>query len=430
MTESQVMRRDLALIFAVWLMALFVLAIGTVSKSPISLLWPMGNDVDWSLILKQGIGAKAAEQEFSFDHRNPLSGWAYSAVAPLILGHQYGFHLVRLLSCLMLGISVFLLAHRFGRGRRSLFPVMLGSIVSVWWFWSNFTQVVWIMLFALALSMLTVWSYCVYVDSGRTRGIFYAWSLSLWLIALGTYTIQCGAIFAVGLIALLRGSERGFRVAIRDLLPYGVVAVCFLFLWIAAARGFFIDPSVSATTGLQISAGAFLHSIEYLFWHPSFSSLLWALSYHPWLIATAVVFTTLVALAIFFLYRKVEMADRRTLGWVLATAGCLAVPTVLLESTSPTWAPGLRSDMLFAAFVPTVYLSLAGLLFSFLPRKASNAATAVFAFVMGTTVVEATLEQLREGTEAMNWQKHLAKVLLPFRTKLPPRFILSSSTGA
>jgi hypothetical protein len=131
MTESQVMRRGFALIFAVWLIALLGLAIGTVSKSPISFLWPMGQDIDWSLILKQGIGAKAAEQEFSFDHRNPLSGWAYSAAAPLILGHQYGFHLVRLLSCLMLGISVFLLAHRFGRGERSPFPVSLGMVVLV-----------------------------------------------------------------------------------------------------------------------------------------------------------------------------------------------------------------------------------------------------------------------------------------------------------
>jgi hypothetical protein len=69
MTESQVMRRGFALIFAVWLIALLGLAIGTVSKSPISFLWPMGQDIDWSLILKQGIGAKAAEQEFSFDHR-------------------------------------------------------------------------------------------------------------------------------------------------------------------------------------------------------------------------------------------------------------------------------------------------------------------------------------------------------------------------
>src|SRR5882724_10015968 len=165
--------RGATIIVSVWAIGMAVLVIGTLTHSSTGFVWPMGQDIDWSLFLKQGVGALAAEQEFAADHGNPLSGWIYSLAAPLILGHQYGFHLLRLMTCLMLGLSIYALASQFCRGRALYFPMLLGSIVSIWWFWSNDTQVVWMMLFALALSALVVWSYCVYVDSGRTRGIFY-----------------------------------------------------------------------------------------------------------------------------------------------------------------------------------------------------------------------------------------------------------------
>lgn len=427
------MARGAAVIAAIWALGIAVLVVGTLTQAPIGFVWPMGQDIDWSLFLKQGIGLPAAVQEFTADHRNPLSGWVYSLAAPLILGHQYGFHSVRLLACLMLGLSIYALAWQFGRGRALTFPTMLGATVAIWWFWSNYTQVVWIMLFALALSVLVVWTYCLYVDSSRTRGTAYGMSLALWLVVLGTYSIQCGAIVAVGLVALFRGEWRGWRTvgaAFCDLIPYTVIGAAFGLTWLTAASGFFADSGVQQTTHVNISASALLQSLQYFLWHPAFTRLAGAVmrTWSPGAIALTICLVALLVVRIKPIVAAGEGSPRAGAGWTLVTMVCLALPTTVLEATSATWGPGLRSDMMFAGFFPTLVLCAIALAFP--PR---HAARALFA---GSTVLAAAIallsfEQNMQAVAASRWQRNLATGLLPYQQATPSaiHFIVVNKSG-
>jgi hypothetical protein len=424
------------IIGSVWVLGIIVLVVGTLTHSSIGLVWPMGEDITWSLWLKQGVGALAAQQEFAADHRNPLSGWIYSLAAPLILGHQYGLHFLRLLTCLMLGLSFYALARQFCRGRATYFPVLLGSIISIWWFWDNYSQVVWIMLFVLSLSALIVWSYCVYVDSDRTKGAFYGWSIALWLIALGTYSIQCGAVIPVILIALFRGQWRGWReailAAIRDAAPYLLVGAAFGAIWVTAAGGFFADGSIVQTTHANISATALLQSMRYFIWHPSFSRL-FAAVFAFWS-AGAIVLIFVCVTSVMYVVKRLTFDEpdswaeslRTGAGWMLVTVIGLALPTLFLESTSATWQPGYRSHMMFAAFVPTFLLCVIALLW-----PVRHAATALFVSgsILASAVVMLSLEQNRQGVAATRWQRNLASGLAPFQKNEAVHFVVINTSG-
>ncbi|MBC7578515.1 MAG: hypothetical protein H7312_14305 [Tardiphaga sp.] len=431
------LRRDVAIILSVWTAGILILVLGTVTNANIGFVWPMGQDIDWSLILKQGIGAYAAEQEFSIDHRNPLSGWVYSIASPLILGHIYGFHILRLLTCLFLGLSFYALARQLCRREASYFPVLLGSSIAMWWFWSNHTQVVWLMLFVLALSALIVWSYCIYVDSDRRWGAFYAFSLALWLVALGTYSIQCGAIISVFLIALFRGRSRGLGPAIRDTFPYLLIAVSFAAIWITSARGFFLEDAVSKTTQAHLSVAALFKSIGYFLWHPSFTRVLSSAIEHWSAMTFAAVFGCGILIA--YLLKRLTFDETRFAAkslregslWILIVAASLAVPTLFLEATSPIWKPGTRSEMMYAGFVPMAVLGVAALICSFLRRGAATKVLFATAAVLMSIVVLLNVEQNREATAVYRWQTNLAAGLQPLQRATPGalHFLVINSSG-
>lgn len=427
-----------AIVFSIWLLGILALITGTLANARIGFVWPMGQDIDWSILLKQGAGRLAAEQEFTFDHRNPLSGWVYSLVAPLILGSPYGFHIVRLLCCLMLGLSVYGMIWRFCYGRALYFAVLVGTIISMWWFWSNFSQVVCLMLFALGLSTIVVWTYCAYVDSGRTKGALYGWSIVLWLIVLSTYTIQCGAIIPVFLVALLRGNSRGIWPAVRDTAPYLATGAIFAAIWIASAAGFFGEPAVAKTTHAEISWNALTLSIRYLFWHPIFPLLIGnALSSWPW---AMLVLLALLLVPGLWLTKRLTVnpgtfnaaALRVGASWTVVVAFGLALPTVFLESTSSTWIPGTRSDMLFAAFIPMTVLGTTAMLASFCTQRTGARILFGVSIVLAGLIVPLNFEQNRQANVAYRWQKNLAEGIsaYKFETAGPLHFIVINTSGS
>ncbi len=421
----------LLIICGVWGIGILALALGNKLGFEYGFYWPMGQDIDWMLILKQGVGSLAANQEFTMDHRNPLSAWFYSLVSPLILNFEYGFHFLHLFICLVLGISVYCLIWQFCLGRALSYSVTVGSIVSLWWFWSNASQVVSVMLMVLALSLLTVWSYCVYVDSERTRGIFYGWSIVLWLLAISTYTIQCGAIIPIFLIAVFRGRSRGIYVAMRDTLPYVLVGIAFIGIWIAAQYGFFLDSSVAKTTHIHISLQQLFYSMRYFLWHPSFSVLFnKALSYRS--IPTIALLVSCFAIFMFFILRATFKATdyegnyfKHGALWTIMTAIGLAVPTLMIEASSTTWVPGTRSDMMLAAFIPMVFLSV--VLFITRIRRVKYVMF-ISASILGSSILLLDLQQSREGVAVMQWQRNLMIGLAPLQRAVnePLHFIVLS----
>lgn len=410
-------------IITMWVLGISLLSLASVLSSKNGFLWPMGQDIDWVLMLKQGIGPLAAEQEFSADHRNPLSGWFYSIASPLILNWDYGFHFLHLISSLILGLSVYALIWQFCSGRALAFPLAVGCVISVWWFWSNAGQVISLMLCVFSLSILTVASYCVYVDSGRTRGIFYGWSLSLWFLAIATYSIQCGAIIPIFLIAALRGQGKSINIklALRDVLPYLLIGAGFMGIWIAAANAFFADAGVAETTHIHIAWKQLLSSVLYLIWHPSIVRLFHEASAN-YSIARGGLLALGFAGILYFMMRRTfkgKSAEGAFLytgaAWTLLTALGLALPTLLLESTSSTFTPGTRSDMMYAAFIPMFVLSSVAFIGGILKIRSVNFLIFGTAAVLGGAVIYLNLEQNRQAVVLMKWQRNLIAGLVPLQ---------------
>jgi len=205
----------------------------------------------------------------------------------------------------------------------------------------------------------------------------------LFLVALATYSIQCGVPIAVFLLGLFRRQETtgGWRLssavcgAIKDTAFFGVLFVLFIQVWITTPgpiSGFsHLDP------GLFLKQ--FLTSIANLVWHYDTSYLIGSLNrrWPLWLVVASVGVS-----AVLFYYACVAVArkeatplsagssvPRLDLVLVLAVFCALVAPTVLLESTTAIWFPGTRSRMVQQGFQPVVYLASLFLLTEYLFRR-------------------------------------------------------------
>jgi hypothetical protein len=252
--------------------------------------------------------------------------------------------------------------------------------VMFWNFSAYREQILWLPLLALGFSILSVYFYCRYLDSGRATADDLVISLLLFFVAVGTYSIQCGVPLAVFLLGLFRRPEatKGERLsaticgAIKDAAFFGILFVLFIQIWIttsAPMSGFFhLDP--------RFFLRHFLRSIAHLFWHSDTSDLIRSLNEHwPfWLLAGSV---SVSAILFYFLFVFAgKEATPRSAGscvpylvLALAVFCALAMPTLLLESITAIWSPGTRSRMLQQGFQPVIYLSILFLLAEYLSRQ-------------------------------------------------------------
>ena len=244
----------------------------------------------------------------------------------------------------------------------------------------------WISLTSLAFSILSVYFYCRYLDSGRAKADYLVVSLLLFFVALATYTIQCGVPIAVVLLSLFhrRDTAKGWRFssavcgAIKDTVFFGILFVLFIQIWIITSvpmgHWFHLDPGFFLTH--------FPGSIANLFWHDDTSFLIRSLTQHwpIWLVAASVGVSAILFYCLFVFFAR-KVATPRTAGLsvpyldlvlVLAVFCALATPTLLLESTTEIWSPGTRSRMFQQGFQPIAYLSILFLLTEYLFRRAGR----------------------------------------------------------
>jgi hypothetical protein len=205
-------------------------------------------------------------------------------------------------------------------------------------------------------------------------------SLLLFFVALASYSIQCGVPIAVFLLGLFRPQETtgGRRLssavfaAAKDAFLFCALAVLFVQIWITTSGPtssyFVLDP------GLFLKQ--VLDSVTNLVWHFDTSALIGSLNRHwpLWSIVASVGAAFILFYWLFAVIAKSEAPVSTTrlsvvildLLLVLAVFCALVAPTVLLESTSATWFPGVRSRMVQQGFQPVVYLSVLFLLTEFL----------------------------------------------------------------
>jgi len=337
----------------------------------------MGEDRVWVRLLQRSPSPFGLTRAFwEINDRNPLSPWWYGAVRPLVLdpAPSWGLYACRLAVSAALAVSVFILADELGRRRRTRVAFLLGLGVLLWDFSGYYEQITWNFYGGLTLVVLSVWSYVRYLDSGRTLPRALAASLVLHALAIGTYTIHCGAPLAVFLLALARppsllSRRRLIAEAVVDAAGYAVLLGAFVAIWITTSR----PTSTYYALSLGRVSTQLLASLRQLLWHDDFTRLGGHLvgTWHIALVFVAVAGGAALVVAVLRVAQRGEPAptapiqeDRAgaeepgralTLG-LAALALAVAVPTVALESTSAVWLPGYRARMIHQLFEPVVGL--------------------------------------------------------------------------
>src|SRR5262249_2034875 len=154
-------------------------------------------------------GAALPKAFWLLNDRNPLSPWWYVAFSPVIEAGPSGLFLLRRLIDPFLACSTFLLIHRLSRGRHVAFPFSCSLVVLAWTFSSYLDHVTWNFLGALGLNLLSIWAFCAYVDGGRRNHHLVVASLVLFLVSIGTYTLQAGGALAIAWVSLIRSDRTG-----------------------------------------------------------------------------------------------------------------------------------------------------------------------------------------------------------------------------
>jgi hypothetical protein len=403
---------------------------------------PLGEDRNMIRLMANYPGLELHHQFWTtLETRNPLAPWWYQAFSPLIFLLPEGLYLLRKLVDLFLAASVYLLVNQISRGRLPKLAFACGILVLFWNFSAYLEQILWIPLTALAFSILSVYFYCRYLDSGRAKADDFVISLLLFFIALGIYTIQCGVPVAAFLLGLFRRQETtgGRRLssavggAIKDTAFFSILLVLFIQFWITTSvpmGGFFHSGPF---------LNRFLRSISNLVWHKDTSDLIRSLTQHwpIWLVAASVCVSAALFYWLFVVFaRKVagppaggSSVTGLDLALVLAVFCALVTPTVLLESITAVWSPGSRSLMVQQGFQPVLYLSILFLLTEYLFRRTGrgveylrNAGIALlcaFAAVIG-------LEYNRQLSEQTMFERKLEtglKEILPALGK-PTHFVV------
>ena len=363
---------DIFLIFASLAGFLIVIAaLGALGFGVGFKIGPIGEDYNWIDMLQRGPGAETARLLWAYDHRNPLSPWWYIAARNLILSFDAGLLVLRYTIAAVLALSsYFLVLAVAGRSARP-FALALAVLI-VFWMANRFTeQIIWNFQGALAASMLSIAAYARFIAKARRPYHLYALSLVLWFFAFATYTLQSGAVVAIGYLALRQDPTRArddlvnapaslverLGRAVLDVSPYVVLFGLFILIWETTMTPF------AEQLPLEFHVASLVRSLKEGFWNSDF-----AIFYnrvrsvpHPFMFVAA---AGLCAGVLFWALQRRESRSAAevpgvtwgTLVDVLVVFTSLALPTVLLESSSEMFGPGTRWPMIYQVTTPLVRL--------------------------------------------------------------------------
>ncbi|WP_426954898.1 hypothetical protein [Muricoccus radiodurans] len=332
----------------------------------------MGEDYNWLLILQSPNAVARAQTFWSFNDRNPLSPWWYIAARRLYADGANGPYLTRLLMGPLLGVSLYAAVRAVAMGRARGLALGAAMLGAAWIIHTTPDEIAWNFIGALSLSLLCVAAYAAWIAGGRARVGWYGLSLALWYGAFATYGFQVGAVVGIGLLALLHppaGSatpSRRIGSAVAETLPYALIFGTFVLAWkttqnpvLAAYYG--LDPSL-LLRNLPASLLAGLSPARYGGYLAEARAVLGGRA-----LALGVVFGLGAALLHFWVLRRTAPATRRDAALVLAVAGGIVLPTLLIESMSGTWTVGTRWPMVDQGWLPLLWMGAAALLLALLP---------------------------------------------------------------
>jgi hypothetical protein len=385
------MRTYLLGLVIIWVLELAVLLVLQVLGTGMGLrIRQMGEDRVWADGLQFLSPSLVPKNFWLINDRNPLSPWWYLAAKPLIYASPYGIYLVRKLIDLLCAVSVFLLVDQVGRGKHRLLAAACAVLTLFWSFSGYSDQIMWNFLGVLALSALTLWTFCKYVDSGRASYSFLIVSLLIYLFAIGTYTLQASSFVGIFALALFRGFPPArnrkdwllrVRTAVLETGFFVVIFAIYTMIWYTAAR----ENSDYYRLSPDLIGSQLISSVGYLWWHFDYPMFLQEVR-DQWSGLQIVLVGGLLLTVFSALFWRVAVwedvvwrragltADRRhslltSVGFIFAISVGLAAATVILEATSNVWFPGLRARMIQQIFQPLLYLGILFALLSWFPGR-------------------------------------------------------------
>jgi hypothetical protein len=237
-SRAQSIRMDLAAIVAVWLSLVATLLVLQQLGLDFGFdIWPMGEFRNWIEFLKDHNGLYAAKLFWAADNRNALSPWWFIVARPLIDATPAAPLILHLLIGLFIGIAAYLLLTELTQSR--CFALSVGSLSALFIPNAYQSSVIWNLVGALGCSLISIWLFAVFCRN-RSKTGYLAASYVAWFVAIGTYTIQIGAIGAIFFVSLReRLTAKSWIGAIlgagADILPYAALLILYLMLWITVS---------------------------------------------------------------------------------------------------------------------------------------------------------------------------------------------------
>lgn len=337
-------------------------------------VWPMGEDRNWLGFMMTAPGLKMTQAFWQMNDRNPLSAWWWLAISPFIRHWDFALYLVRKIIDPFLSITIFLLLNQLSRGKNHFFCFCVALTVLFWNFSSYYEQIIWEFLSALNLNLLSIYFYCKYVDTNRSRGDLLALALISYLVAIATYTLQSGAVIAIACIAFFRQQlsvesnliER-IRKTVVDVAFFGIIFVIYNCIWYTVSR----NVDAFYILHWEIFFKQFFSSVSSFVYPPVLQSF-WLLSIQDWslsIVLAILLISFIVSFGIVYLLMKnaTKVNDKNQMAWISCILLSISLPTIIVESTSSIWFPGTRSIMIQQIWQPLLYVSLIFFIIGLLP---------------------------------------------------------------
>jgi len=368
---------DLAAVALIWCFALAILRALQAMGYPVGInVGPIGEDWVWRAHLLQENGSAVARGYWQIDGRNPLIAWWYVAVRPVLVNWENGFLVLKHVSRLSLAIASYLaITAVVGRhGRAS--ALALAFLISTFSASGYVDNLLWAVIGVSAAALTCVWCFAKYKQNGRAAAHWLAASLVLWLVVLGSYTLQSGALILLGLTSLWHASRerdgvgRALLRGVGDIAPYVAILALFVLIWRSTAIGFMANM----IDGAGVSLDALARSVSAGVWHPDYETFLtWygkPLRGYTRLVVLLTFTAGIAAVLTWRLRGDLAVPSLSISGVILVGAIGIAAPTIFVETvSSDVWFPGSRWRMLHPYWVPSITVVAVGLFAASLPIR-------------------------------------------------------------
>ncbi len=420
-------------VVCIWLIGMLVLLFAQVFFGTNGLaIYPAGEDYTWLRLMQPDVHYGVQQSWWATHSRNPLAPWWYWSIRSLIFKFPESLYLARKVIELFLGISVLLMTYELFKRKHVWISLWIATLVLFWNFSYYIEQALFIMLISLVFSLFSVYTYLLYLNSGRTHYRFLITSMVLFFIALGTYSIQCAVPLAILVIGIANALEQpnsherknAIRQTLLDIVGYVAFLILFLQIWITTSG----PTSSYFVLKLGLFVKNFFHSIKFFAWHTDINLMAHGII-TDWNVGIILLITILciASFTILSFFRKMRIepieyksSERFIFLLPFAVLLALSVPTIILESTSDMWYPGSRSEMLQEVFNPVAYVCIfifcAQWLRLYWKEKWIKAVVSGFFIVTCTSVYMLSLEYNRQLYVQTNFEHKLVatiKQLIP-----------------